>query len=76
MELRSMEDLKNIVDLAIRENEPLGLLIEMPDFEQPELIINPVANLEKKLEYYKKTYDEKLEHKHAKGIRIIGYTFG
>lgn len=44
----------------------------MPGFDQPELITNPPANIEKKLAYYKATYDENLEHKHAKGIRIIG----
>lgn len=76
MELKTMNDLENIIDLSIKENEPLGLFIEMPGFEQPELIINPVVNLRKKLEYYKNTYDENLEHKYSKGIKIIGYTFG
>lgn len=47
----------------------------MPDFEEPEMIVNPAVNLENKLEYYKKNYDENLEHKHAEGIRIVGYTF-
>lgn len=75
MELKTINDLEKIVNKAIETNEPLGLFIEMPGFSQPELIINPVVNLEKKLEYYKKTYDENLEHKHAKGIKITGYTF-
>lgn len=75
MQLNTMNDLEKIVNKAIEVNEPLGLFIEMPDFPQPELIINPVANLEKKLEYYKKTYNQNLEHKHAKGIKITGYTF-
>lgn len=75
MELKTINDLEKIIGIAIRENEPLGLFIEMPGFEQPELITNPAINLSKKLEYYKNTYDENLEHKHAKGIKIIGYTF-
>lgn len=73
--LNTMKDLENIVGVAINENKPLSLLIEMPGFPEPEMITNPVVNLEKKLDYYKKTYDESLEHKHAKGIKIIGYTF-
>lgn len=73
--LKTIEDLEAIINKAIATKQPLGLFIEMPDFEEPEMIINPVVNLEKKLGYYKKTYDENLEHKHAKGIRIIGYTF-
>lgn len=70
-----MQELEGVIKIAINNKKPLGLLIEIPDFEEPEMIVNPAVNLEKKLEYYKKTYDESLEHKHAKGIRIVGYTF-
>lgn len=75
MELRNMNDLEELINKAIRIDEPLSLFIEMPGFPMPELITNPVPNLQKKLEYYKNTYDENLEHKHAKGIKIVGYTF-
>lgn len=75
MELEKMSELGFVVKTAIKTNQGLGLMIEMPGFESPELIINPVENLEKKLEYYKNTYGEDLEHKHAKGIKIIAYTF-
>lgn len=75
MELRNMNDLETIVNRAIELDEPLGLFIEMPGFPKPELITNPVANLEKKFEYWKNTYDENLEHKHAKGIKIVDYIF-
>ena len=70
-----MQDLETVINMAIEKKEPLSLLIEMPGFPKPEMITNPVGNLEKKLEYYKKTYDENLEHKHAKDVKIIGYTF-
>ena len=73
--LKTIKDLEAIINKAIATKQPLGLFIEMPDFEEPEMIINPLVNLEKKLDYYKKTYDENLEHKYAKGIKIIGYTF-
>lgn len=73
MKIETMKDLEEITKKAIKDKEPLGLLIEMPEFSEPELITNPAVNLEKKLEYWKKTYDEKLEHRHAKGIRIVGY---
>ncbi len=70
-----MSELEFVVKTAIKTKQSLGVLIEMPGFESPEMIINPCENLEKKLEYYKNTYDDNLEHKHAKGIKIIGYTF-
>ncbi|OLN21729.1 hypothetical protein BTO30_13510 [Domibacillus antri] len=69
-----MDELERVTYQCIDKGVGLGLFIEMPGFEQPELITNPPANLPKKLEYYKATYDENLNHKHAKGIRIIGYT--
>lgn len=75
MELNTMTELEKVINKAIEKNEALGLFIEMPGFNKPELITNPAENLKKKLEYYKNTYDENLEHKHAKGIKIIAYTF-
>lgn len=75
MELEKMSELEFVIKTAIITKQSLGLIIEMPGFESPEIIINPFENLEKKLEYYKNTYNENLEHKNAKGIKIIGYTF-
>jgi len=53
-----------------------GVLIEMVGFEKPEVIINQYENFDKKLAYYIDAYDENLNHKHAKGIKIIGFTYG
>ena len=75
LELYKMSDLEFVTKQAINTKQNLGLFIEMPGFDSPELIINPCQNLEKKLNYYKQTYDDNLEHKHAKGIKIIGYIF-
>lgn len=74
MEIKTMKDLEVITKKAIENKESLGLLVEMPGFPEPELITNPAVNLEKKLAYWRKTYDENLEHRHAKGIKIIAYT--
>lgn len=74
-ELEKMTDLEFIMKQAIKSKASVGVFIEMPGFESPEIIINPPENLEKKLEYYKNAYDENLKHKTAEGIKIIGYTF-
>lgn len=66
-----MQKLEEYAKRCLDTNQPIQLFIDMPGFDLPELIINPVKNIEKKLEYYKSTYDENCEHKHAKGIRII-----
>lgn len=75
MELEKMSGLEFVVKTAIKTNQSLGVIIEMSGFPSPEMIVNPVDNLEKKLEYYKATYNENLNHKNAEGIKIIGYTF-
>ena len=75
MEMK-MKDLEFAVEMAIKENKSLSLLITLPGLDSPEMITNPVENLEKKIEYYKATYGDNLEHKHAKGIKIVGYSMG
>ena len=67
----TMEALEEHAKKCIEKDEALTVVIEMPGFELPELITNPPENIEKKIEYYKATYDESCNHKHAKGIRII-----
>lgn len=74
MKIKTMKELEQVVERAIRGEHHLGIFIEMPDFPEPELITNPTTNLTKKLAYWKNTYNANLEHKHASGIRIIGYT--
>lgn len=74
-ELEKISDLEFIIRQALKAKTNVGVFIEMPGFELPEIIINPAENLEKKLEYYKNTYDEDLKHKYAEGVKIIGYTF-
>ncbi|WP_373896402.1 hypothetical protein [Virgibacillus sp. CBA3643] len=53
----------------------VAIRIEMEGFPEPEIIVNPIINADSKLAYYKKTYDEELNHKYAKGIRISGFSF-
>lgn len=73
--LTTITELELVMNVAIEDESYIGLFVEMPGFDKPELIINHYENLPKKLEYYKRTYDYNLEHKQAKGIKIIGYTF-
>lgn len=54
----------------------VAVQIEMDGFPSDEVIINDKYNIESKLEYYKKTYNEDLEHRYDPGIRIVGYAYG
>lgn len=54
----------------------VAVVVRMEGFPEDEIIINSRANFDSKLEYYKNTYDSYLRHKHAKGVSIVGFTYG
>lgn len=54
----------------------VAIKVKMAKFPYDEVIINPIGNMEAKLNYYKNTYTEDLEHKFSEGIRIVGVAFG
>ena len=45
--------------------------VTIPGQDDTEFIVNKNASIENKLAYYKKTYSEKLVHKHCKEIKIV-----
>lgn len=58
-----------------RKASYVAIKVRMDGFPEDEIIINKYANIDSKLEYYKKTYDEDLNHKFSKGIKIIDFTY-
>lgn len=46
----NMQKLEEYASQCLAYNQPMRLLIEMPDFIAPELQVNPPENIEKKLE--------------------------
>lgn len=54
----------------------VAIAVTMEGTPEREVIINGKANIDSKLKYYLKTYDENLVHKHSPGIRIVGFTYG
>lgn len=71
----TMKDLEDCFQSAMDNCDYyVGVKIHMDGFQSDEIIVNQYANFEKKLEYYKTTYNEELDHKHAKGISIVGFT--
>lgn len=75
MDIKKMSDLEYAFEKAKQQGSRIGVKIVMPGFDYPEIIVNPYENLDKKLEYYKKTYDDDLMHIKAEGVQIIGYEF-
>jgi len=70
------ENLINCFEMAkAKSMNYVAVLIEMEGFDRPEVIINPLLNFDKKFKYYLDAYDENLNHKHAPGIKIVGFTY-
>lgn len=49
----------------------IGIKVSLQNAPEPEIIINPATNIQSKLEYYQKAYDDSLRLLHCKDIRII-----
>lgn len=73
----TLEELEKCFNEAVNEEaEYVAVQIEMDGFPSYEVIINDKHNIDSKLAYYKKTYNEYLEYRYAPGIRIVGYAYG
>lgn len=78
--MASISTMKEL-ERAIEETQIIGfryfaVVIRMDGFEDDEVIINTLYNSGDKLAYYKKVYDENLEHKFSDGIKIVGFAYG
>lgn len=58
---------------AIEEKKSFAISVTVPTCTKPEIIVNPWENLEFKLEYYKKAYNDNLELVHNNDIKIIDF---
>lgn len=68
-----MEFFKATINDALANEIPfMYIVLKMEGFDDVEVIVNPLYNFEKKLEYYEKMYDENLKHKYAE-IEIVSF---
>lgn len=65
-----MQELENIFMKAKEKDHYVAIVVQMEGFPANEVIINHPVNIDKKLAYYKDTYKDNCEHKHAP-IKII-----
>lgn len=62
------------IQKAIDNGNDFAVAISNPNHPEPEVIINPHANLEYKKKYYSEAYDIELHHKHDSKVTIAEYT--
>lgn len=66
------EQFKKFVE-KIQSGRSLVVYISMPDLSKPEMIINQYENIDKKLEYYLKAYNDDLKLISFPSIEIVNY---
>ena len=59
LESFTFKELENAFKECKELELPICVAIKLPNQKDPELIINGIDSLDNKLDYYKKTYDEK-----------------
>lgn len=77
MEL-TIKNLENCFNGALENNANyLGIKVQFEDrFFCCQIIINDRNNFNLGLDYYKKTYNEKLIDKNNVKVKIVGFTYG
>lgn len=57
--------------------EYIAVKVSMTGFEEDEVIINPIKNIDSKSKYYENAYNDDLTLKNApQAVKIVGYTYG
>ena len=76
MEL-TIKNLENCFNRALENNANyLGIKVQLEERFCSQIIINERNNFDSELDFFKKTYNENLTHKHGEKIKIVGFTYG
>ena len=59
----------------ITDEDSIAVFFELPGLVAPEVIVNPRANVSKKLEYYAAAYNDNLQLNNNNAVKIIGISF-
>lgn len=69
-DISTLEELELVFNNAKRMNLEVGVYITVPGCDREEVIVNPPENLDVKLDYYKRAYNDDLTLKNFNKIRI------
>ena len=73
---KTLEELERCYNEALNEGaEYVAVQIKIDGISSDEVIVNDKYNIDSKLAYYKKTYNEDLEDKWNPRIRIVGFAY-
>lgn len=73
--ISTLTELLERYDNTVNESdaELFFIYVSIKGYPKPETIVNPLENMEKKIEYIKSTYNEDLTHKFSPDVKIVGY---
>lgn len=73
----TLGNLNNCFNAAYNEEANyVAVVVSIKGQDSFETIINSSSSFPSKQKYYNEAYNEDLTHKHADGIRIVGFTYG
>lgn len=68
---KTIKDLIKMFEIAKQQKKKIGVSIKnLPGLECSEIVVNEFSDLDAKLKYYLKNYDENLHHKKDNKIYI------
>jgi hypothetical protein len=71
------DQLTEVFTEALNQKENfIAVKVTMPGCEGHEVIVNPFENIEFKLDYYRKIYNDNLEMEKVPGLAIVGWAYG
>lgn len=77
--LETKEELNDLImkflDSPEEGDDCIAVFFELPGLTKPEIIINPRANVDEKLAYYNRVYNENLELPANNNVKITGISF-
>lgn len=75
--IHNMKNLENIFNEALKSHaQSVAVEVTIPGQRDTEFIVNKYKSIQNKLNYYKRTYDEKLIHKRNPRVRIVAAGWG
>ena len=79
---RRVETKAELIELVVQflegeiaAEDSIAVFFELPGLFAPEVIVNPRANVSKKLEYYAAAYNDNLQLNNNNAVKIIGISF-
>lgn len=71
-----LDQLKDVIaEAKHKQAKFIYIIVKNPELAENEIIINPIVNADRKVQYFEKAYDESLHLKNNPDIQIIDFGY-